>query len=90
MLQISYENRIACTNLTLVIKSGYTCVIKVFGKTVPPESQCFGNFPVTLSLDILENFGIMLQALKLCEANDDFTDVLAKRNFQGLKVKELH
>ena len=67
----------------MVIKSGYTCVIKVFGKTVPPESQCFGNFPVTLSLDIFENFGIILQALKLCEANDDFTDVLAKRNFQG-------
>ena len=34
---------------------------------------------VTLSLDILEDFGIMLQALKLCKANGDFTDVLAKR-----------
>ena len=64
----------------MVIKSDSTWVIKVFGKTVPPESECFGNFPATLSLDVLENFGITLQVLKLCKANDDFTDVLlAKR-----------
>ena len=63
----------------MVIKSGYAWVIKVFGKTVPPKSECFGNFPGPLSLDILENFDIMLQALKLCKANDDFTDILAKR-----------
>ena len=63
----------------MVIKSDYTWVIKVLGKTVPPQSECFGNFPGTLSLDILVDFGNMLQALKLCKANYDFTDVLAKR-----------
>ena len=65
----------------MVIKSDYTWVIKVFGKTIPPQSESFGNFPGTLSLDIVEHlhFGIMLQAFKLFEANNDFTDVLAKR-----------
>ena len=72
--KLSYKNGVACTNLTLVIKLDYTWVIKVFGETVPPESECFDNFPGALSLDILENFGIMLQVLKLCKAEDDFTD----------------
>ena len=62
----------------MVIKSDYTWVIKVFGKTIPPQNECFCNFPGTLCLDIVEDFGIMLQALKLCKANNDFTDVLAK------------
>ena len=52
----------------MIFKSDYTRVIRVFGKTVTPESDCFGNFPETFSLDILENFGIMFQALKLCKA----------------------
>ena len=69
--KLSYENGVARTNLTLFIKSYYTWVIKVFGKTIPPQSECFGNFPGTLSLDIVEDFGIMLQALKLCKANND-------------------
>ena len=76
--KLSYEDGVACTNLALVIKSNYAWVINDFGKTIPPDSECFGNFLGTLSLDILEIFGIMLQALKLCKANDDFTDVLAK------------
>ena len=75
---MSNENGVACTNLTLVIKSDYTWIIKVFGKTVPSESECFGNFLRTLSLNILEKFGIMLQALDLCKANDDFTDVFSQ------------
>ena len=69
--KLSYENGVARTNLTLVIKSDNTWVIKVFGKTIPPQSEFFGNFPGTLSLDIVEDFGIMLQALKLCKANND-------------------
>ena len=56
----------ARTNLALVIKSDNTWVIKVFGKTMPPQSEFFDNFPGTLSLDIPEDFVIMLQALKLC------------------------
>ena len=50
----------------MVIKSDNTWVIKVFGKTMPPQSEFFDNFPGTLSLDIPEDFVIMLQALKLC------------------------
>ena len=46
--KLSYENGAACTNLTLVVKSDYTWVIKVFGKRVPPERERFGNFPATL------------------------------------------
>ena len=60
--KLSYSNEVARTNLTLVIKSDYTWVINVFGKAVPLQSECFGNFPGILSLDILENFGIMYVA----------------------------
>ena len=92
--KLSYKNGVACTNLTLVIKLDYTWVIKVFGETVPPESECFDNFPGALSLDILENFGIMLQVLKLCKAEDDFTDVLArhidiKEPFPGVESERI-
>ena len=64
--KLSYENGVARTNLALFIKSDNTWVIKVFGKTMPPQSEFFGNFPGTLSLGIPEDFVIMLQALKLC------------------------
>ena len=57
--------------------------------------RSISNFPGTLSLDIVEDFGIILQALKLYNANNDFIDVLAKRIdirslFRVLKVEELH
>ena len=81
--KLSYENGVVRTNLSLVFKSDNTWVIKVFGKTVPPLNECFGNFPWTLSLDILENFGMMLQALKLCKSNYDFDGALVK--YLGIK-----
>ena len=43
--QLSYENGVARTYLTLIIRSDYTWVINVFGKTTPPQRECFGNFP---------------------------------------------
>ena len=75
--KLLHEHGVACTNLTLVLYQTIQGLLKFLGKQYHRRVSV-DNFPGTLALDFLEDFGIMLQTLKLCKANYDFTNVLAK------------